>query len=287
MQYYHGDVIAGNRGNGRPFTDAERARIHEVSAATRRSGGSLTHAAEALAVELNRTPSAMRIQLATMRHGVIPVRAGVAKKQAFAAARAVSADDATDDKLKRRERAVRRALGTTLPAGPEVIRLPSAEMVRLMASDTARQSGVSKEHQEVHSKRMGQKPYTREQRARIQEVYAAARLSGVPLAQAAEELAAEMGRKKSAVGQQLDILRVREEYQSIFGPLNANVVVDTQEAGQRLQARAVDEAYREVCAGRQERGLAAWTVSHATGVNHHLVLRRFKELNKRAAEAED
>jgi hypothetical protein len=283
MQYYHGDVIPGNRGNGRPYTDAERARVHEVSAATRCSGGSLTLAAEALAVELNRTPSAMRIQLATMRHGVIPVRAGVARKQAFAAARAVSADD----KLKRRERVVRRALGITLPAGTEVIRLPTAEMVRLMATDTARQSGVSKGHQEVHSKRMGQKPYTREQRARIQEVYAAARLSGVPLAQAAEELAAEMGRKKSAVGQQLDILRVREEYQSIFGPLNANGAADTQEVGQRLQARAVDEAYREVCAGRQERGLAAWTVSHATGVNHHLVLRRFKELNKRAAEAED
>jgi hypothetical protein len=234
-------------------------------------------------VELNRAPSAMRVQLAIMRHGIIPVRAGVAKKQAFAAARAVS----VDDKLKRRERAVRRALGTTLPAGPEVIRLPSAEMVRLMAADSARQPGVSKGPQEVHSKRMGQKPYTKEQRARIHEVYAAARLSGEPLAQAAEELAAEMGRKKSAVGQQLDILRVKEEYKSIFLPPNADGAADTQEAGQRLQARAVDDAFREVCAGRQERVIAAWTVSHATGVNHHLVLRRFKELSKRAEEAED
>jgi hypothetical protein len=233
-------------------------------------------------VELNRTASAMRIQLATMRHGVIPVRAGVARKQAFAAACAVS----VDDKLNRRKRVAQRALGTTLPAGPEVIRLPSAEMVRLVAADSARQPGVCKGPQEVHSKRIGQKPYTSEQRARIQEVYAAARLSGVPLAQAAEELAAEMGRKKSAVGQQLDILRVREEYQSIFFPPDADGAADTEGAGQRLQAQAVDDAYREVCAGRQERGLAAWTVSHATGVNHHLVLRRFKELSKRAEEAE-
>jgi hypothetical protein len=58
------------RGNGRPYTDVERARIHAVSTATRLAGGSLTRAAEALAAELNRAPSAIRVQLATMRSGV-------------------------------------------------------------------------------------------------------------------------------------------------------------------------------------------------------------------------
>jgi hypothetical protein len=73
----------------------------------------------------------------------------------------------------------------------------------------------------VHSNRTGQWFYTKEQRARIHEVYAAARLSGVPMAQAAKELSLELDRTQPAVEQQLYMLLVREKHGSALGPQSA------------------------------------------------------------------
>jgi hypothetical protein len=74
----------------------------------------------------------------------------------------------TKDKTQRRARIAQRALGTTLPAGTEVIRLPSAEMVSLMARDNARKAvtpaphgsvaAVSKEHSS-NDRRLGKRVF--------------------------------------------------------------------------------------------------------------------------------
>jgi hypothetical protein len=55
----------------------------------------------------------------------------------------------TKDKTQRRARIAQRALGTTLPAGTEVIRLPSAEMVSLMARDNATKAASLAPHGSV------------------------------------------------------------------------------------------------------------------------------------------
>jgi hypothetical protein len=79
----------------------------------------------------------------------------------------------------------------------------------------------------VQSKRTGQWFYTKEQRARIHEVYASTRLSGVSTAQAAKELALELDRTQPAVEQQLYMLLVREKHGSVLGPQSASGREDT------------------------------------------------------------
>jgi hypothetical protein len=120
---------------------------------------------------------------------------------------------ATEDKLQRRERVARRALGITLPTGSEVILLPFAEVETLMPPDTAPQQGGSvraapppaaserSASEACLSKRIRgkSKRYTNSERIRINEVSETTRQVGGSLTRAAEALAAELNRTPATI----------------------------------------------------------------------------------------